>query len=234
MNIYQNMLSIAEDNAHLISMVPVEELIRLGYEIGLKPGMTVLDLCCGYGTLLKVWNQTFSISGTGVDRAQNFLDTGLKRLEQQNISGVRLVCADVTEYQDSARYDVVICSETISTIEDTFALGKKFLKRGGVLCYQKLYSKVDNPPKELVDFDLEVMPLADLNASFHEMGWYMCAMASDTAGMWEHYVINWSGKSNWENRADPAWTKLWEDMYFHYRHPYEGQAMFALKEISAI
>lgn len=38
MNAYENMRSIMEDNAHLISMVPVEDLLRFGYEIGLKPG----------------------------------------------------------------------------------------------------------------------------------------------------------------------------------------------------
>lgn len=50
MNVWEEYLSILEDNAHLISMVSVEELMRFGYEIGLKSGDTVLDLCCGYGT----------------------------------------------------------------------------------------------------------------------------------------------------------------------------------------
>lgn len=44
MNVYENMRCVMEDNAHLISMVPVEELLRFGYEVGLKPGMKVLDL----------------------------------------------------------------------------------------------------------------------------------------------------------------------------------------------
>lgn len=35
MNNYKDYLYMLEDNAHLISMVPVEELIRFGYEIGL-------------------------------------------------------------------------------------------------------------------------------------------------------------------------------------------------------
>ena len=234
MNRYQNMLCVMEDNAHLISMVPVEELLRFGYEIGLKPGMKVLDLCCGYGTVLKIWRENFGIQGVGVDREKGFLEIGAERMEKHGIEGVLLIHEDVTKYQDETQYDVVICSKTIDSIENTFLLGKKFLKPGGILCYQKLYARVSDPPQELKDFDGEVLPLSTLNRRFYALGWYMIAMASDTLGMWEHYVVNWCGKRNWEEGASPEWIKTWEDMYFDYRRQYEGQAMFGLREIKEI
>lgn len=234
MNPYQNMMPIIEDNAHLISMVPAWELLRFGHEIGLKPGMKVLDLCCGYGTLLKIWSETFGICGVGVDREQSFLDIGAKRLGNQKIENVRLICGDVTIYRDETKYDVVVCSETIDSIEATLLLGSRFLKPGGTLCYQKLYAKVSEPPKELLEFDGEVLPLSVLNRRFNELGWYMTAMASDSPGMWEHYVVNWCGKRLWESRDDPVWTKTWYEMYFDYRRQYEGQAMFGLRERKVI
>ena len=234
MNIYQNMRCVMEDNAHLISMVPVEELLRFGYEIGLKPGMKVLDLCCGYGTVLKIWREAFDIYGVGVDREKSFLDIGTERLEKQGIDNVLLVHEDVTKYQDETQYDVVICSETIDSIKNTFSLGRRFLKPGGILCYQKLYAKVSDPPQELIDFDGEVLPLSALNRHFNELGWYMTAMASESPGMWEHYVVNWCGKRNWEEGAAPEWTKIWYDIYFDYRRQYEGQALFGLREIKEI
>ena len=234
MNRYQNMLCVMEDNAHLISMVPVEELLRFGYEIGLKPGMKVMDLCCGYGTVLKIWRENFGIQGVGVDREKGFLEIGAERMEKHGIEGVLLIHEDVTKYQDETRYDVVICSETIESIENTFLLGKKFLKPGGILCYQKLYARVSEPPQELKDFDGEVLPLSTLNRRFNALGWYMIAMASDTPGMWEHYVVNWCGKRNWEEGASPEWIKTWEDMYFDYRRQYEGPAMFGLRESKEI
>lgn len=55
MNSYKDYIKTLEDNAYLISMVPVEELLRFGYEIGLNQNSKVLDLCCGYGTVLKVY-----------------------------------------------------------------------------------------------------------------------------------------------------------------------------------
>ena len=119
MNYYEVYLSVLDDNAHLISMVSVEELLRFGYELGLKEGDTVLDLCCGYGTLLKVWNEAFRICGTGVDLNEEFLSVGRDRMQKNKISDIALICGDVTTYQDNEKYDVVICSETISSISET-------------------------------------------------------------------------------------------------------------------
>ncbi len=238
MNVWEEYLSILEDNAHLISMVSVEELMRFGYEIGLKSGDMVLDLCCGYGTLLKVWNRAFHICGTGVDMNEEFLAVGRDRLQKNEIRDITLVCGDVTTYQDNKKYDVVICSETISSIPETLLLGEKFLKAGGVLGNQKLYSKVDNPPQELVDFDEEVLTLFELNAIFNQQGFQMISMVSDNTGMWERYVLNWSGKRDLlqlsQNENDEnlrAWIQKWYNMYFKYRRQYEGQALFGLQRI---
>ena len=133
---------------------------------------------------------------------------------------------------------MVICSETISSIPETLLLGEKFLKAGGVLGNQKLYSKVDNPPQELVDFDEEVLTLFELNAIFNQQGFQMISMVSDNTGMWERYVLNWSGKRDLlqlsQNENDEnlrAWIQKWYNMYFKYRRQYEGQALFGLQKI---
>ena len=219
-------------------MVSVEELLRFGYELGLKEGDTVLDLCCGYGTLLKVWNEAFRICGTGVDLNEEFLSVGRDRMQKNKISDIALICGDVTTYQDNEKYDVVSCSETISSISETLLLGEKFLKAGGVLGYQKLYSKIENPPQELVDFDEEVLTLSELNDIFNQQGFQMISMASDNMGMWERYVLNWSGKRDLlqlsQNENDKnlrSWVQKWYNMYFKYRRQYEGQALFGLQRI---
>lgn len=238
MNCYEKYLSYIEDNAYLISMVPVEELLRFGYEIGLNENSIVLDLCCGYGTLLKVWSEAFHITGVGVDQNSGFLSVGKERLKKCDGNMITLICDDVTTYQDSRRYDVVICSETIGSIADTLLLGQKFLKQGGTLCYQKLYSKVDAAPQELIDFDIEVLPLSELNTIFNQLGFQVISMASDSMGKWEQYVLNWSGKKdliklsqNRDNKGLENWIKTWYDIYFKYRRQYEGQAMFGMQHI---
>jgi len=238
MNYYKDYIKTLEDNAYLISMVPVEELLRFGYEIGLNQNSRVLDLCCGYGTVLKVWSEAFGIVGVGVDRDEGFVATGKERLEKAAIERVRLVCEDETTYVDDEKYDVVICSETIGSICDTLRLGDKFLKKGGIIAYQKLYSKVANPPQELVEFDGEVLSLSRLNHIFNENGYCLISMASDTDSAWERYVINWSGRNDINRlRENPSenrlkeWIDKWYSMYFDYRRQYEGQAMFGLQRL---
>ena len=56
MNIYKDYLKTIEDNEYLISMVPIDQILRFGYEADLNESKKVLDLCCGYGTVLKVLN----------------------------------------------------------------------------------------------------------------------------------------------------------------------------------
>ncbi|MDO4565344.1 MAG: methyltransferase domain-containing protein [Clostridia bacterium] len=233
---YQGALGKIEDSHFLIGMVSLDGILRLGYEIGLSCESRVLDLCCGYGTVLKVWSEAFGIVGTGVDLCEEFINIGRARLIQAGVQDrISLICGDALEYKASPDYDVVIMSETFESIAHSLNIGKAFLKPGGVLVYHKLYSKVENPPKELTDFDEEVLPLSGLNEIFRQNGLYMIAMAGDTDADWERYVLNWSGLRNLERlRNNPAdetarsWAKRWHDIYFRVRRPFEGQAMFAL------
>lgn len=144
-------LKYIEDNQYLISMVPVEEVLRLGYELGLNENSRVLDLCCGYGTVLKVWSEAFGISGVGVDICKDFIHIGKKRLKESGIDSIKLLHKDVTKYKDDTKYDVVICSETIESIENTFQLGEKFLKKGGTLLYQKVFALLPMYQKSLMN-----------------------------------------------------------------------------------
>ena len=236
MNIYREYLKTIEDNEYLISMVSIDQILRFGYEAGLNENSRVLDLCCGYGTVLKVWNEAFNVTGVGVDRDESFISIGKQRLKKAEIDKVTLVCDDVTLYRDDEKYDVVILSETIGSIADTLRLGERFLKKDGFLAYQKLYSKVKNLPRELVEFDGEVLPLSALNHIFNENGYQMVSMAGDTDSAWERYVLAWSGQRNLERlKDDPSdtslrkWCDKWYEMYFDYRREFEGQALFGLK-----
>lgn len=179
-NIYKNRLVEIEDNQYLIGMVPVEEILRLGYELGLNDRSKVLDLCCGYGTVLKVWSETFGISGMGVDICKDFIHRGKKRLKNSGIDRIKLIHKDVTKYKDDTKYDVVICSEAIDSIENTFQLGEPFLKKGGTLLYQRVFSYTEDIPQELDEFDGGVYPLTKLNKIFNDSGYYITHFATGT------------------------------------------------------
>lgn len=236
-NTYKNKISEIEDNQYLISMVPVEEILRLGYELGLNENSRVLDLCCGYGTVLKVWSEAFGISGVGVDICKDFVHTGKKRLKESDIDNVKLIHKDVTKYKDDTKYDVVICSETIESIENTFQLGEKFLKKGGILLYQKVFSTIEDVPKELDEFDGGVYPLTKLNKVFNDLGYYITHFATGTENDWNRYYT-WSVRRDIEklrkkpnNQEQQERVDYWNYMHFKYRMPFENQALFGLQKL---
>lgn len=234
---YNKIIKQCEENSKLISMISVEEIIRLGYSIGLNENWKVLDLCCGYGTHLKAWNKAFGITGIGLDISEEFIKEGQTILEAEGIEKVKLFEQDILLYDTKEKFDVVILSETFGSIQDTITIGEKFVKEDGVLVYCKLYSKVQNPPQELIDFDEEVLPMSELNRIFRECGYYIAHLASDKDADWERY-ITWCGrrdmarlKKNPDNSELKNWIEKWYDMYFLYRREYEGQALFVLARI---
>lgn len=236
-NTYKNKIIEIEDNQYLISMVTVEEILRLGYELGLSKNSKVLDLCCGYGTVLKIWSEVFGISGVGVDICNDFIHIGKKRLKDSGIDNVKLIHKDVTKYKDDTKYDIVICSETIESIENTFQLGEKFLKKGGTLLYQKVFATVQDVPKELDEFDGDVYPLIELNKIFNDLGYYITYFATGTENDWNRY-FTWSARKDIVKlRKKPNNKELkdridyWNYMHFKYRMPYENQALFGLQKL---
>lgn len=225
------------DNQYLISMVPVEEILRLGCELKLNENSRILDLCCGYGTVLKVLSEAFGISGVGVDICKEFINAGTKRLKQSGVDRVKLIRKDVNKFEDTAKYDVVICSETIQSIENTFYLGEKFLKKGGTLLYQKVFSTVQDVPKELDEFDGGVYPLTELNKIFNGLGYFITCFATGSENDWNRYYT-WSVRKDINKlRRNPDDQSLrkridyWNYMHFTYRMPYENQALFGLKKL---
>lgn len=43
-----------KENNYLIGMTPYNSIIEAGHILGLNSSSNVLDLCCGYGEMLKI------------------------------------------------------------------------------------------------------------------------------------------------------------------------------------
>ena len=231
---YTQILAAQDEAAHLISMVPIDRVVALGSSLGLGKGTRVLDLCCGYGTALKVWSEAFGISGVGVDRVKDFIKTGKARLTDKR---VELLCGDVLKYKTKEKFDVVVCTELSTGLFDDFAQGiaflESFVKPGGTLVFGRLYSKIPEPPRELVDFDGPLPTLREIYEEARRCGYLITAMASDTDAAWEQYIFRGAKGSLAALRKDPedAWTNKWYRIYFDCRRPYEGWALFAIERI---
>lgn len=235
---YKDHLNICDKSKYLISMAAPEQIVNLGAQLGFRSETKVLDLCCGYGEMLKIWSEAFDIHGVGIDSCEEFIDTGRER--QQGMKHLKLICANVLKYEDDVRYDVVCCTEYFGNIQDidgTISLLEKYAKPNGKLIFGRLFSKVASPPKALIDFDGEIETLEAINRRIRACGYYITAMSSDTDAQWENY-ITWSAKRDIDHlRKFPGdaktanWLDKWYDIYFQYRRWYEGWALFGIEKV---
>ena len=241
---YTHILHACEEREHLINMVSLERIVELGYNIGLNKNSRVLDLGCGYGTMLKIWSEAFGISGVGIDREAGFIEIGKRRMTSDRI---QLLAGDMFEYSDKEKFDIVVCTElSLSTkghdvpfqiLSDGVHYLERFANHGGKLIFGRLFSKIANPPKELTDFDGELPTLGEIYNDVKNCGYYITTMATDTAAEWERY-ITWSAKCDIEHlRQNPqndemsAWIDKWYRIYFDYRRPYEGWGLFGIEKL---
>ena len=233
---YKQIIYACEESKHLVSMVPIERVVSLGHSIGLNENTSVLDLCCGYGTMLKVWSEAFSISGVGIDRDTSFIETGISRLTNDR---VKLISDDILAYTDTKKYDVVVCTELSTGLFDSFVEGilflEKFVKPSGTLIFGRLHSKIPNPPQELIDFDGELPTLSEIYEEVKKCGYLITSMASDTTEAWERYIMRDNKLSltrkNPHDTQSSEWTDKWNRIYFDYRRPFEGWALFAIEKL---
>jgi SAM-dependent methyltransferase len=219
-------------------MVSVDDIVRFGISSGLNENCRVLDLCCGYGTMLKIWREVFNVNGVGVDRDATFIETGRKRLSND---GITLICGDVLQYTHNEKYDVVVCTELSTGLFDSFGEGiaflERFLKPSGTLVFGRLFSEIPNPPQELIEFDGSLPTLHEIYKEVRQYGYLITSMASGNTASWERYIMRDSKNSLDKSRKNPddanwsEWTDKWYRIYYDFRRPYEGWALFGIEKL---
>ena len=235
---HTQLIAACEESKHLINMIEIEHIVTLGHSIGLNENTRVLDLCCGYGTMLKTWSEAFGVSGVGVDLAKQHVEEGKARLINKR---VKLICSDALTYRCDETYDVVVCTELSTGLFDNFPEGiaflERFVKPGGTLVFGRLFSKIPAPPQELIDFDGPMPTLRELYDEARQCGWLITAMASSTDAAWERYIMRDGKNTVAKIRKNPndaewvAWTDKWYRIYFDCRRPYEGWGLFAVERV---
>ncbi len=235
---YRHIIEKWNESRYLISMTPIEQVVRLGLDAGMNETSSVLDLCCGYGKMLSVWHETCGIRGVGVDRCGEFILEGKRLLAEKGIaeSEVQLIEADIFAWKTDKRFDYVSLSgEDFGGVAGTIDLLAKYAKPEGKLIIGTRYSKVENPPQELIEFEGETLSLMQINRIVREKGYYITAMETDTNAEWERYIM-WSARRNLAAlRKNPddddirAWCEKWYDTYFGFRREYEGYVTFVIE-----
>lgn len=240
---YNNIIKNCEESSFLISMTPLQKIVETGYYMGLNPNSKVLDLCCGYGQMLKIWSEAFEISGKGVDLCNEFITKGNERVSESGLKDrITLVVDDVKEYNDDEKYDAacLIGENLFGGLKGTIRFLEPFIKKDGTIVVGVPYLLKKNPPKELIEFEGELNTLEEIYDITKECGYFISHMAGCTDNEWERY-LTWSArrdmqwlknnKGHQEYQKKQEWVDLWYKMYFNYRKDYEGWALFVLKKI---
>jgi cyclopropane fatty-acyl-phospholipid synthase-like methyltransferase len=232
------------DSNHLISMTPVEKIIELGYILKLNENTKVLDLCCGYGTMLKILCQAYKIHGKGIDIEKEFINVGNETLKKEGVSEkIILECNDIKNCKEGD-YDVVITTEPyiFGDIENAIYELEKYIKPDGKIVIGTLISSEEVIPQELIDFDgnnlhteMEVYDIILKN------NYAISYIGRSTQGEWDKY-FTWSSrrivegirnaKTVDEKNKQKEWLEKWYKMYAKYRIKYEKWCLFGIEKIN--
>ncbi len=238
---------IAETTHRILNPITEDKMMLLGEAIGLKPGMTQLDLCCGKGEMLCRWAERFRTFGLGVDISEVFLTAARARAAELQVNQrARFVQGDAAYHARTSldQYDVVSCIGATwigNGLLGTLALMRPLLKPDGVLLVGEPYW-IDPPPAEAYA-SLGVAP-ADYTSlvgtldRFESAGCQLVEMVLADGDSWDRYAAaQWKAVDDWlranPQDADAAELRQWmandRRSYLTYGRRYLGWGVFVLR-----
>ncbi len=239
---YNKIINEIEISKELISMIPLNKLVELGYNLEMNSDTKVLDICCGFGTMLSVWNQAFEISGLGIDIFDQHVKIGNEIIKKRGqCDSVVLLEEDAKAYVTEDKFDVVsmVGEDLFRDIKKNIYHMEKYLDENGKLIYGTPYKKQDDVPQGLIDFEGELMTLTELYNLFRSLDYVITDFACCEAKEWDRY-ISWSARRDLGleynndsdiNREKLDWVDTWFKTHFEFRRPYEGFVMFTLRKL---
>lgn len=105
-------------------------------KIGLKPGMRVLDIGCGWGSFMLYAAEKYGAICDGITLADEQASLGEERAKALNLP-VRFIVKDYRKFSPEVKYDAVVSVGMIEHVgpanyHEYFACAEKFLADGGV------------------------------------------------------------------------------------------------------
>jgi SAM-dependent methyltransferase len=245
-----NSFTVRESSHRIHNPFTPEKLATLGAVIGLRPGMRLLDLCCGSGEMLATWARDHGISGLGVDISSVFVAGAISRAEELGVTPqVSFVHGDAVGYVAAEAVDVAACIGATwigDGVGGTVDLLARSLRPGGTILIGEPYWRASPQSEEAVrachagsrdDFK----PLPDLLAQFHGLGYDVVEMVLADEDSWDRYVAaQWLNIRRFldehpDHELAPAFREeLREGQldYVRYLRPLLGWGVFALRQES--
>jgi len=140
-NIYEKRAPLYDFTANLYYLVGYREMHyrRMAVEcLDVRPGQTVIELCCGTGINFDLLQRKVGPSGRiiGVDMTRGMLDQARRRVTRRGWSNVELIESDAADYRFPETVDRVISTFALSLsprYADIIRNARRALRPGGSL-----------------------------------------------------------------------------------------------------
>ncbi|MEV4362471.1 methyltransferase domain-containing protein [Nonomuraea sp. NPDC049625] len=238
--------TIRESSHRIIDPFTPEKLATLGAAIGLRPGATVLDLCCGKGEMLCTWSRDHGITGAGVDISTVFLAAARERAAELGVGErVTFTHGDASTYVTGELVDVAACVGATwigGGTAGTVALLERSLRPGGTMLIGEVFWRAEPPSQEAVEAchatsrdDFGTLP--DLFELFDGLGYDVVEMVLADEDSWDRYVAaQWRNLRTWldANPDDELAPELRAELsrepmrYVRFQRHLLGWGVFAL------
>jgi ubiquinone/menaquinone biosynthesis C-methylase UbiE len=125
----------------------------------LKPGMKVLDVGCGTGSISKDIATIIGEKGkiTGIDNTENFILNGKE--SHQNVNNLELIHIDLFDFNPEEKYDLIVSARTLqwlSNPKEALIKMRSMLKPSGQISILDYNHTTINwnpsPPKSMQEF----------------------------------------------------------------------------------
>lgn len=238
--------NISESAHRIHNPFTPEKYATLGTVLRMEPGTHILDLGSGSGEMLCTWARDHGITGVGIDMSQLFSKQAKLRAVELGVADqVDFIHNDATGYVANERCDVAACVGATwigGGVAGTIELLTRSLKPGGILLIGEPYWRQLPPTEEaaigcgatsIADF----LTLAELVASFDELGYDMVEMVLADQEGWDRYIAaTWLTLRRWlevnpnDDFAPEARAQLTISPKNHvtYTREYLGWGVFAL------
>jgi cyclopropane-fatty-acyl-phospholipid synthase len=148
---------------------------------GIKDGMQVLDLGCGWGSLSRWIAENFpQCAVTSVSNSSSQREFILKRAEQKGLDNIRVIVKDMNDFVTDDRFDRIVSVEMFEHMHnygELFNSISRWLVPDGrffmhIFCHRSTpYEFIDNGPGDWMSryfFSGGIMPSADLPLRFSD------------------------------------------------------------------
>lgn len=164
--------------------VSEEKLILAGKYANLSSDTRVLDLGCGNGTALFLWNKTFGITGTGIEIRKS---SAKKAKELLAGTGIEILADDATEFPDDT-YNAVSAigiSFLFDGVEGALHHIAEF-EADAIIIGDRFWGRKEVPPEFSREW-AEVPTSFEVVETARKLGYRLAGLITATKDEWDVY-----------------------------------------------